>query len=226
MLRTALVIVICLVAGLMVLSEIGVNIAPLLAGAGVIGLAFAFGSQKLIQDVITGLFLLLENTMQVGDAVTLGGLSGSVEALSVRTIRLRAVDGSVHMIPFSAVTTVTNMTRDFGYAVLEVPVGLNEESDRIVALLKEIAAELRGEAHWRDLIRDDIEVFGVDKFIASAFIISARIKTTASSRWVVRRECLRRIKLRFDALAIDSPLTSFEVLQREPPTLLAAADPA
>ena len=120
MLRTVLLVTIVLVVGLMSLSELGVNIAPLLAGAGVVGIAVGFGSQKLVQDLITGLFLLLENAMQVGDVVTLGGLTGTVEALSIRTIRLRALDGAVHIIPFSAVTTVTNQTRDYGYAVIDV----------------------------------------------------------------------------------------------------------
>jgi small-conductance mechanosensitive channel len=224
MLRTALLILICLVSGLMVLSEIGVNIAPLLAGAGVIGIAIGFGSQKLVQDVITGLFLLLENTMQVGDAVTLGGLSGSIETLSVRTIRLRAVDGSVHIIPFSAVTTVTNMTRDFGYAVLDIPVGLDEQPDRITDILRDIAQTMRAETKWHDVIRDDIEIFGVDRFIPNAYVITARMKTTAGQRWAVRRELLRRIKQNFDHDAIDSPLTSWTVLDRPPPTLVAVND--
>ncbi|MGC4106983.1 MAG: mechanosensitive ion channel [Thermomicrobiales bacterium] len=130
------------------LSQIGVNIAPLLAGASVIGLAVGIGSQKLVQDIITGLFLLLENTMQVGDVVSLGGLQGTVEALSIRTIRLRAVDGSVHIVPFSAVTTVTNMTRDFAYAVVDVNVGLNEDPDRIADIVRQIAREMREEPRW------------------------------------------------------------------------------
>ena len=137
MLRTALMTTIVLIVALTVLSELGVNIAPLLAGAGVIGIAIGFGSQKLVQDLITGLFLLLENAMQVGDVVTLGGLTGTVEALSIRTIRLRALDGAVHLIPFSAVTTVTNLTRDYSYAVVDVSVGLNEEPDRVMAVLRE-----------------------------------------------------------------------------------------
>ena len=224
MLRTALFATISLVTGLMVLSEIGVNIAPLLAGAGVVGVAIAFGSQKLVQDVITGLFLLLENAMQVGDAVTLGGYSGSVEALSVRTIRLRAVDGSVHLIPFSAVTTVTNMTRDFGFAVIEVPIGLDEDQDRVTLLLREIANGLRGEEKWREAIREDIEIFGLDKFVAGAFVLQARMKTTAGQRWAVRRELNRRIKQRFDELAIDSPLTSYRVLKVPAPTVVGVLD--
>ena len=116
LLRSALLITIVVVAGLMVLSEIGINIAPLLAGAGIIGVAIGFGSQKLVQDLITGIFLLLENAMQVGDTVTVSGLSGTVENLSVRTIRLRAGDGSVHIIPFSSVTSVTNINRGLGNA--------------------------------------------------------------------------------------------------------------
>ncbi len=224
MLRTTLFVTITLVAGLMVLSEIGVNIAPLLAGAGVLGIAIGFGSQKLVQDVITGLFLLLENTMQVGDAVTLGGLSGSVEALSVRTIRLRALDGSVHIIPFSAVTTVTNMTRDFGYAVLEVPIGLTEDQDKVSGILRDIAQGLRNELQWRDAIREDIEIFGLDKFVAGAFILQARMKTTAGQRWAVRRELNRRIKQRFDEDAIDSPLTSYTSLKTAPPTIVGVLD--
>ncbi len=140
MLRTALLVAILIVAGLIVLSQVGLNIAPLLAGAGVLGVAIGFGSQKLVQDLITGLFLLLENTMQVGDVVTLAGLSGTVEYLSIRTIRLRALDGSVHIIPFSSVTTVTNQTRDFSYALIDLPIGLDEEPDRVATLLTAVAA--------------------------------------------------------------------------------------
>jgi moderate conductance mechanosensitive channel len=217
MLRTTLLITICTVAGLMMLSEIGVNIAPLLAGAGVLGLAIGFGSQKLVQDIITGLFLLLENTMQVGDVVTLGGLSGTVENLSIRTIRLRALDGSVHIVPFSAVTTVTNMTRDFGYAVVDVSVGLNEEPDRITALVKDLAAKMRDEPRWETAIRDDLDVLGVEKFLDTAWVLRVRLKTVAGQRWAVGRELNRRIKMCFDELAIESPWTSHRVLSTVPP---------
>ena len=212
MLRTALLIAILLIVALTVLSEIGVNIAPLLAGAGVIGIAVGFGSQKLVQDLITGLFLLLENAMQVGDVVTLGGLTGTVETLSVRTIRLRALDGSLHIIPFSAVTTVTNQTRDYSYALVDVSVGLNEDPDRIADVLRSISAEMRGEALWRSALSDDLDVMGIEKFIDLAWVLRVRIKTLPASRWAVSRELNRRIKLKFDELAIESPFTSFRVL--------------
>ena len=128
MLRTALLTVIVAVVALTALSELGVNIAPLLAGAGIIGIAIGFGSQKLVQDLITGLFLLLENAVQVGDAVTVSGLSGVVENLSIRTIRLRAGDGSVHIIPFSSVTSVTNTNRGIGNAAISVNVAYKEDT--------------------------------------------------------------------------------------------------
>ena len=217
MMRTALLVVILVVVVLMVLSEIGLNIAPLLAGAGVIGLAIGFGSQKLVQDIITGLFLLLENTMQVGDVVTLGGLTGTVENLSVRTIRLRAIDGAVHIVPFSAVTTVTNMTRDFGYAVLDVSIGLNEEPDHITKVLNDIAAAMRAEPRWAGAINADLDVMGLEKFLPDAWVLRVRIRTTPGQRWAVGRELNRRIKYRFDELAIESPMTSTRVLSTNPP---------
>jgi small-conductance mechanosensitive channel len=224
MLRTTLLVSIFTIAGLMVLSEVGVNTGPLLAGAGVIGLAIGFGSQKLVQDIITGLFLLLENTMQVGDVVSLGGLSGTVEALSIRSIRLRALDGSVHTVPFSAVTTVTNQTRDFDYAVVDVSVGLNEDPERIADLLRALGREMREEPRWQGAIRDDIDVMGVEKFLDTALVLRTRIRTVPGQRWAVARELNRRIKERFDALAIESPWTSYRVLGATPPPAPARSE--
>ena len=149
MLRTALLCVIVTVVGLTALSEIGVNVAPLLAGAGIVGIAIGFGSQKLVQDLITGLFLLLENTVQVGDNVTLSGLSGTVENVSIRTLRLRAGDGSVHIVPFSAVTTITNSSRGAGNAAVSVNVSYKEDTDRAGQILKDIVAEMRREPEYR-----------------------------------------------------------------------------
>ena len=224
MLRTTLLVAILLVVALMVLSEVGVNIAPLLAGAGVVGIAVGFGSQKLVQDLITGLFLLLENAMQVGDVVTLGGLSGTVEALSIRTIRLRALDGSMHIIPFSAVTTVTNQTRDFSFALLDVSVGLNEEPGEVIPLLRDVAADMRADDDWRDLVCDDLDVMGVEKFIDTAWVLRVRLKTLPASRWAVARELNRRIKLKFDAEAIESPITSYKALANHAPPSAAPAE--
>ncbi len=205
MLRTALLILICVVTGLVILAEIGVNIAPLLAGAGVLGIAVGFGSQKLVQDIITGLFLLLEDAMQVGDELTLGGLTGTVEALSLRTIRLRALDGSIHIIPFSAVTTVTNMTRDFAYAVVDVGIGYGEDIDRVFDVLRDVAKEMRSEPRWESAIRDDLDIMGVNELAESSVVVRVRLKTEPSKRWVTRREFNRRYKKRFDELGIEIP---------------------
>jgi small-conductance mechanosensitive channel len=205
MFRSTLLVTILIVAALMVLSEVGVNIAPLLAGAGVLGIAIGFGSQSLVRDVITGLFLLLENTMQVGDIVSLGGLTGTVEALSVRAIRLRAEDGSVHVIPFSAVTTVTNMTRDFGHAVIEVGVAYKEDYDHVIAVMRAIVDEMRKEPRWEGEIRNELEVMGLNAFGDSAVTIKALIKCGPFGRWSVRREFNRRMKQRFEAEGIEIP---------------------
>jgi small-conductance mechanosensitive channel len=217
MLRTGLMVSIFIIVGLIVLSQVGVNIAPLLAGAGVLGVAIGFGSQKLVQDLITGLFLLLENTMQVGDVVALGGLTGTVENLSIRTIRLRAIDGSVHIIPFSSVTTVTNQTRDFSYALIDCQVGLNEEPDNIADVLREVVKTMRSEPRWQDAITADLEVMGVNAFGDNYWTLRVRIRTTPSQRWAVNREFNRRLKYRFDELSIQSPITAWRAQGWLPP---------
>jgi small-conductance mechanosensitive channel len=228
MLRTFLLIAIIVVTALTILSEIGLNVAPLLAGAGVIGIAVGFGSQRLVQDVITGAFLLFEDAIAVGDVVSLGGQSGVVEALSIRSIKLRALDGSVHLIPFSGVTTVTNMTRDYGYAVFDITVAYAEDTDRVVAALKEIGQDMREEDKWSAVIREPLDVMGVEKLSEAAVTVRARFKTDPGQRWAVNREFLRRVKQRFDALGIENPNARQRVVvegnaSQEPRTVAAAA---
>jgi small-conductance mechanosensitive channel len=216
MLRTALLCVIVTVVALTALSEIGVNVAPLLAGAGIVGIAIGFGSQKLVQDVITGLFLLLENVVQVGDTVTVSGLSGTVENLSIRTIRLRAGDGAVHIVPFSAVTSVTNASRGAGNAAVSVNVSYKEDTDRVGQILKDIVAEMRGEAEYRPLIRGDLELWGVDKVDGSMASIVGQIRCTADGRWPVQREFNRRMKRRFQECDIEIASGSQTILMQMP----------
>jgi small conductance mechanosensitive channel len=220
MLRTTLLIVILLFVGFNVLTEIGVNVAPLLAGAGVIGLAIGFGAQKLVQDVITGVFLLFEDAMTVGDVVNLGGKGGVVEQLSIRSIKLRDTDGSVHIIPFSTVTAVTNMTRDFAFAVLDIQVAYREDTDRVVEVLSTLCTEMRAEPKWAAAIRDEMEVWGVDLLAPDGPVIRVRIKTEPIQRWNVKREMNRRIKQRFDALGIEIPASRQTLMfQGAPPPL-------
>jgi moderate conductance mechanosensitive channel len=203
------------VVALTALSELGVNIAPLLAGAGIVGIAIGFGSQKLVQDLITGLFLLLENAMQVGDTVTVSGLSGVVENLSIRTIRLRAGDGSVHIVPFSSVTSVTNTNRGIGNAAISVSVDYNEDVDRVGEVLKEIVAEMRKEPRFKHMIRGDLDLWGVDKLDATMVTIAGQIECTDRGRWPVQREFYRRMKKRFQETGIEiaRPPSATVVLQ-------------
>jgi small-conductance mechanosensitive channel len=224
MLRTALLCVIVTVVALTALSEIGVNVAPLLAGAGIVGIAIGFGSQKLVQDVITGLFLLLENVVQVGDNVTVSGLSGSVENVSIRTIRLRAGDGSVHIVPFSAVTTITNASRGAGNAAVAVNVAYKEDTDRAGQILKDIVAEMRREPEFKQAIRSDLELWGVDKVDGSMASIVGQIRCTDDGRWPVQREFNRRMKRRFQECGIDIASAGQTVLMQVPVSKSEASD--
>ncbi len=223
MLRTALLCLIATVVGLTALSEIGVNVAPLLAGAGIVGIAIGFGSQKLVQDLITGLFLLLENTVQVGDNVSVSGLSGVVENVSIRTIRLRAGDGAVHIVPFSAVTTITNASRGAGNASVSVNVAYKEDTDRAGQILKDIVDEMRREPEFRALIRGDLELWGIDKVDGAMVSIVGQIRCTEAGRWPVQREFNRRMKLRFQQNGIEVASATQTILMHIAPPADSAA---
>ncbi len=205
LLRNLILVVLAVMVTMIVLSELGINIAPLLAGAGVVGLAVGFGSQKLVQDVITGAFILFEDSISVGDVVKVGGSAGFVEAFSIRSIRLRDFSGSVHTIPFSTVDTVTNMTKEFSYYVFEVGVAYREDTDEVMEVLKDIGAEMQTDPEYGPCIREPLDVVGVDRFDDSAVVIKARFKTIPIKQWFVGREFNRRMKRRFDELGIEMP---------------------
>jgi moderate conductance mechanosensitive channel len=226
-LRTSLMVVILAVVGLTALSELGINIAPLLAGASIFGVALGFGSQKLVQDFITGLFLLLENTMQVGDWVTVGGVSGTVETLSVRTIRLRAGDGSLHIIPFSSVTTVNNVNRGIGNAAIGVTIAYAEDSDQVCELLKSIGEDMRKDPLFAPMIRSNVAIWGVDKVDASGITISGQIECTDSGRWGVQREFNRRMKqcLQANGISLALPIHAI-MMERDRPQPVKTSAPA
>lgn len=190
---------------LMALSIIGINITPFLAGAGVIGIAIGFGSQKLVSDFITGVFMLIEDTMQVGDVVQVNGFSGTIEHLSIRTLQLRDVEGSVHTIPFSAIDNVTNLTKDFAYAVITVGVGYRENVDHVMEVLAKIGEEMIQEAPWSFYIMEDLEIMGVDSLADSSVNIKVRFKARPGKKFSLVREFNRRVKNRFDELDIEIP---------------------
>lgn len=203
MMRTMLLIAVVLVVGLTALNEIGINTTPLLASASIVGVALGFGSQKLVQDFITGIFLLMENAMQVGDWVTVAGVSGTVEYLSVRTVRLRGGDGSLYTIPFSSVTTVNNTNRGLGNASMEVHIADGADVGRAMDELKKINDELRGDPAFQPLILKDMEIWGVDAMDGSKVVIVGRIQCIDAGRWGVQRELNRRIVLRFREAGIE-----------------------
>lgn len=203
--RNALFVLLLVVSTLLILAEIGVNITPLLAGAGVLGVAIGFGSQKLVQDVITGVFILFEDLISVGDVVNVGDKGGLVEAVSIRNVRLRDLSGTVHTIPYSAITTVSNLTKDFSYYVFDVAIAYREDVDHVMEVLKEIGATLQQDLQFRRLIIAPLEILGVDAFADSAVIVKARIKTLPIQQWTVGREFNRRMKKRFDELGIEIP---------------------
>ncbi len=214
LLRNAFLILLITVVVLMVLSEVGLNIAPLLAGAGVVGLAIGFGAQTLVKDVITGVFILFEDTLSVGDVVQLGSDSGVVETITIRTIRLRDETGAVHTLPFSSVTSIINMTKDFSFAVFNVGIGYDQDVDKVIEVLRDLGHEIQLDPEWAPNILAPIEIIGLDKFGDSAVTIKARIKTPPAKQWGVLREFNRRMKRRFDELGIDIPFPHRMVLTR------------
>jgi small conductance mechanosensitive channel len=203
--QTALKIVLVVLVVMVVLAEIGVNITPLLAGAGVVGLAVGFGAQKLVQDVITGWFILMEDTIAVGDVAEVAGHAGLVERINIRTIRLRDLSGVVHTIPFSTVDAVKNFTKDFSYYLFEVGVAYREDTDEVVAVLRALDEEMRNDPDYGPDILEPLEVMGVDRFEDSAVIVRVRTKTRPLRQWAIGREFNRRMKKVFDEKGIEIP---------------------
>ncbi len=205
LLRRASAVLLLTVGGLTAASELGIDIAPLLAGVGIAGLAIGFGAQTLVKDVITGLFIVMEDQVAVGEYVSVAGHSGIVEALSIRTIRLRDLSGTVHVVPFGEVGTVENLTRDYSYAVIDAGVGYGEDTDRVSDVLREIAAGMEADDSWRHRVIPPFEVFGVQELGDSAVVVRCRFKTPPMQQWAVAREFRRRMKKRFDELGIEIP---------------------
>jgi moderate conductance mechanosensitive channel len=201
--RNALLIVISLMATLIILSEVGVDIAPLLAGAGVVGLAIGFGAQSLVKDVITGAFFMFEGTINIGDVVDLGGKAGQVESMNIRSIRLRDYNGNLHTVNFGSVGMVTNMTRDFSYFLSDVKVAYRYDVDDVIAVLHATDEEVRKDERFKYDILEPIEIAGVEMFADTTFVIRSRIKTRPIRQWDVGREFNRRLKLNLEAKGIQ-----------------------
>jgi len=203
--RKTLAIMLGIAVGLVALATLGVNIGPLLAGAGIAGIAIGFGAQSLVKDVITGMFILMQDAVSVGDVVTVAGNSGLVEQISIRSIRLRDLSGTVIIIPFSEVTTVQNMTKEFSYAMFDIGIAYREDVDEVIKVIEALGAEMQADETYASYILEPIEVLGLDQFADSAVIIKARIMTQPIRQWKVMREFNRRMKRRFDELNIEIP---------------------
>lgn len=203
--RDVVVVAVVAIGSMLVLAEIGIDLKPILAAAGIGGLAIGFGAQSVVKDVISGFFLLLENQVRVGDVVNIGGTGGLVEAITLRTIVLRDLAGNVHIIPHGGVDRVTNMTKDYSRYVFDVGVAYREDPDEVMRVLKEIGEELRQDPDFAPDILEPLEILGVDKFADSAVIIKCRITTKPILQWRVGREMNRRIKKTFDARGIEIP---------------------
>lgn len=205
LLRRVAITALAVMVSLIVLSELGINIGPLLAGAGVIGLAVGFGAQTLVKDVITGLFILVEDTIAVGDWVSVGGHEGDVESLSIRTIRIRDVPGTVYTVPFSEVGTVINYTKDFSNVMVYVGISYRENVDEVMKVIEDLGREMAEDQSLGADIIAPLETQGVSEFRDSAVIIRAKMMVRAGTQWGLKREFNRRLKNRFDELGIEIP---------------------
>ncbi|MCK4236377.1 MAG: mechanosensitive ion channel family protein [Candidatus Krumholzibacteria bacterium] len=202
--NTARVLVL-IAAFLMVIKEAGINIGPLLAGAGVVGLAIGFGAQSLVKDVIRGFFILLENHMNVGDVVKVAGVAGLVESINLRVTVLRDLEGKVHIIPNGEISVVTNMTREWARAVIEIGVAYKEDIDKVIEVLEKVGDEFVNDEKFAPMILEPFQVLGLDSFGDSSVNIKAIVKTQPIQQWTVARELRRRIKKAFDAKGIEIP---------------------
>jgi moderate conductance mechanosensitive channel len=189
----------------MILSELGINLAPLIAAAGIGGLAIGFGAQNLVRDVISGFFLIIENQVRVGDVVNINNKGGVVENITLRIIRLRDLHGTVHFIPHGQVTLVSNLTKDYSRYVFDVGVAYREDVDEVIGVLQEIGDGLANDPDFKSVILEPLEIMGLDRFEDSAIIIRARITTLPIQQWRVGREFNKRMKKVFDQRGIEIP---------------------
>ncbi|HUU45154.1 MAG TPA: mechanosensitive ion channel family protein [Acidobacteriota bacterium] len=205
LLRTLASIVVWAIVVITSLTELGVDIGPILAGAGIAGLAVGFGAQNLVRDIISGFFFIMENQVRVGDVAVINGTGGLVEAITFRTITLRDLSGVVHIFPHGQVSTLSNMTMKWSAYVIDVGVAYREDTDAVVDVMKEVHAGMMAEPEWCSMILQEIEVLGVDDFGESEVTIKARMKTVPLQQWSVGREYRRRLKYAFDEKGIEIP---------------------
>jgi small conductance mechanosensitive channel len=215
-LRHALLTVIAFVAVLMILGELGIQLGPLLATAGVGAVALGFGAQSLVKDVISGFFIILENQYRIGDAIDVAGVSGLVESVSLRKTVLRDLEGRVHTIPNGEIKMVTNLSKEWSRAVVDIGISYREDIDQIITVLSGIGKELADEEPYKSAILEPMQILGVEQFKESEIIIRMIVKTVPLKQWEVSRELRRRIKNRFDEKGIQIPFPHRVLFWGEP----------
>ncbi|WP_250450961.1 mechanosensitive ion channel family protein [Caballeronia sp. ATUFL_M2_KS44] len=212
LLRNVVFVVLLLIAAIVTAANLGLNVTPLLAGAGVIGLAVGFGAQSLVADLITGLFIIIEDTISVGDSIEVeGGHAGIVESLTIRTVRLRDGQGAIHAIPFSQIKTVKNLSRDFAYAVFEVRLPFSADVDQATEMIREVGAELMDDLRYRREMLGPVEVWGLDRFDPNWMVVKGQIKTRPLQQWSVARAFNLRIKRKMDEAGMEIPVPQMQV---------------
>ncbi len=213
--RYIVAIVVSLVAGMLVLSELGISLAPILGAAGVAGVAIGFGAQSLVKDFFSGFFILLEDQIRSGDVVKVAGHAGFVEEITLRYTRLRDYDGYVHYVPNGMIDSVVNMARGFAQSVIDVGVAYREDTDEVYKVMREVGKTMREDEAFGPRILDDLEIAGVERWDDSAVVVRCRFKVVALEQWSVRREYLRRLKKAFDAAGIEIPYPHLTVYAGE-----------
>lgn len=198
-------VVISVITVMLIMNELGISIAPILATAGVAGIAIGFGAQSLVKDYFAGLFLLLEDQIRQGDVVQIAGIGGQVEEVTLRYVRMRDFEGHVHFVPNGEIKIVTNRTRDYAQALIEVGVAYREDTDEALNVMRDVGREMRGDPEWEWRILDELEIVGVERWDDSAVILRSRIRVVGIQQWNVRREFLRRLKKAYDARGIEIP---------------------
>jgi small conductance mechanosensitive channel len=202
---STLTIVIAVMAVIIVLGQLGIQIGPILAGAGILGLAVGFGAQSLVKDVITGFFILFDNRINVGDVIQAAGVAGLVESMNLRIVTLRDLEGKVHFIPNGEISVVSNLTREWSRCVLDIGVAYKEDTDHVCEVLKRVGSELLQVQEYKDVILEPLEILGVDDFADSQVTLKVMFKTQPIKQWMVAREFRRRVKKAFDAEGIEIP---------------------
>lgn len=204
-------IAIIVIAIMMVLREVGLDIAPIIAGAGIVGLAVGFGAQNLVRDIISGFFIIMENQVRVGDVAVINGTGGLVEEINLRTIVLRDEEGTVHVFPNGTITTLSNKSKGWARYVVNVAVAYKENVDEVIQVLKDIGEELSKDEVFGTMILEPLQVLGVDAFGSFEVIIKCMVKTQPLKQWDVGRELRRRIKNTFDEKGIEIPFPNVSV---------------